>query len=117
MVHLYDNFYDLIEISKKLRDSDAVSMYKSELIQYFQMNKSKIMDLEKHRNYLEKEAETLVNNNQYNIAAQVYEACENISQLFVQLEMDEEVINIERFRNKKADCLNRNLSEQNRNDY
>ncbi|MHA2282402.1 MAG: DUF2341 domain-containing protein [Promethearchaeota archaeon] len=106
-VKIYENFYDLIEISKKLRDPDAVSMYKSELIQFFQMNKFKISDLEKHRSYLEQKAESLLNNDQLKMAAQVYETCENISQLFVQLDMDDEIANIEKFKSKKTECLKR----------
>ncbi|MFW9773941.1 MAG: hypothetical protein ACFFEO_17450, partial [Candidatus Thorarchaeota archaeon] len=106
-VKIYENYDDVIEISKKLRDVDGVSMYKSELIQFFQMNISKINDLEKHRAYLEQYTELLVSNNEFEKAASLYETCEKISQLFVQLDMDEEVANIEKFRNKKADCLKR----------
>ncbi|MFW9824428.1 MAG: hypothetical protein ACFFE4_15900, partial [Candidatus Thorarchaeota archaeon] len=106
-VKIYENYHDVIEISKKLRDTDGVSMYKSELIEYFQLNGPKIKDLEEHRAYLEQYTELLLSNNEFKKAAQLYEKCENISQLFVQLDMDDEVANIEKFRVKKNDCLKR----------
>ncbi|MFX1457579.1 MAG: tetratricopeptide repeat protein, partial [Promethearchaeota archaeon] len=106
-VKIYENYHDVIEISKKLRDTDGVSMYKSELIEYFQLNGPKIKDLEDHRAYLEQYTELLLSNNEFKKAAQLYEKCENISQLFVQLDMDDEVANIEKFRVKKNDCLKR----------
>ena len=48
-----------------------------------------------------------LNNNKFENAAQLYEKCELVSQLFVQLEKDGEIANIEKFREKKAESLNK----------
>ncbi|MFX0105887.1 MAG: LamG-like jellyroll fold domain-containing protein, partial [Candidatus Hodarchaeota archaeon] len=104
-VKIYEKFYDIIEISKKLRDYDGVSIYKSELIHYFQNNMSKLINIENYRNNLEQKAESLIENNIFEIAAQLYEKCENISQLFVQLGREEEIVYIDEFRSKKEECL------------
>ncbi|MFX0030669.1 MAG: LamG-like jellyroll fold domain-containing protein, partial [Candidatus Hermodarchaeota archaeon] len=84
-VQIYENFYDIIEISKKLRDIDTVNFYQSELVDYFQHNKLKILNLEIYRYDLNEKAELFVSENKYEIAAQLYGKCEEISQLLVQL--------------------------------
>jgi hypothetical protein len=106
-IKIYDTFYDIIEISKKLRDFEGVSMYKSELINYFQINRFKLINLEKYKGNLEQKAESSMNNNNFEEAAQLYEKCEIISQFLVSLGMEGETANIENFRNKKTDCLKR----------
>ncbi|MFX0082890.1 MAG: hypothetical protein ACFE94_14155, partial [Candidatus Hodarchaeota archaeon] len=102
---VFELHQDIITISKKLRDPDAASFYQVELINYFQNNNLNILDLENYRYELNQKAESLIKNNLFEIAAQLYEKCENISQLFVQLEKDGEVANIEKFRYKKEECL------------
>jgi tetratricopeptide (TPR) repeat protein len=95
-VKVFELYYDIMEISKKLRDLDAVSMFQSELIQYFQMNKFKLRDIESYKLNLEKEADSLSNNGYYEKAAQIYAKCEEISQLLVKLEKEEELANLEK---------------------
>ncbi|MFW9896434.1 MAG: hypothetical protein ACFFD7_11565, partial [Candidatus Thorarchaeota archaeon] len=104
-VKIFELFYDIIEISKKLRDLDAINMFQSELIQYFQINQSKIKDIENYRSNLEHEADSISYNGFFEMAAQIYGKCEEISQFLVKLEIEEEKANIEKFRNKKKENL------------
>ena len=106
LAQIYELYYDLVEISKKLKDLDGVSMYQSELIEYIKINKFNLIDIEKHRDNLKQKAESLSNDNHFEMAAQkIYEKCENISQLLVQLGKKEEIVSIEEFRKKKIECL------------
>ena len=77
------------------------------MIDYFQNNSLIIANLEQYRTELDQNAESLYRNSNFEHAAQLYEKCENISQLFVQLEREEEVAKIEEFRYKKNECLKR----------
>ncbi|MFX1233180.1 MAG: DUF2341 domain-containing protein [Promethearchaeota archaeon] len=104
-VKIFESFCDIIEISRKLRDFDAINMYKSELIQYFQMNQFKIKDIENYRSNLEHEADSLSNNDFFETAAQIYGKCEEISQFLAEFENEEEIANVEKFRNKKKENL------------
>ena len=70
-----------------------------------------IIDLEKYRFELNQKAESLFNNNVFEIAAQLYEKCEKISQLLVQLGRDEDVAKIEEFRYKKNECLKKIINK------
>jgi tetratricopeptide (TPR) repeat protein len=106
-VQVFELYHEIMTISKKLRDPESTSFYQSELIQFFQVNNFKLIDLEEYRNILEQKADSLLNNNQFEIAAEIYEKCEMISQIFIQLERDGEVANFEKFRNLKTDCLDR----------
>ncbi|MFW9820690.1 MAG: hypothetical protein ACFFE5_13860, partial [Candidatus Thorarchaeota archaeon] len=103
-VQVFELYYEIIAISKKLRDPDTASFYQSELINYFQHNLN-LVDLENYRYELNQKALSLIENNIFEIAAQLYEKCENISQLFVQLGKEEEIYNIQEFKHKKEDCL------------
>ncbi|MFX0036258.1 MAG: DUF2341 domain-containing protein [Candidatus Hermodarchaeota archaeon] len=101
---VFDLYHEIIAISKKLRDPDTASFYQSELINYFQKNIN-FIDLENYRYELNQKAGSLIENNIFEIAAQLYEKCEIISQLFVQLGKEEEISTIEEFKNKKEECL------------
>jgi hypothetical protein len=103
-VQVFELYHELMTISKKLRDPESTSFYQSELINYFQNNLN-FVDLENYRYELNQKAGSLIENNIFEIAAQLYEKCENISQLFVQLGREEEIIYIEEFRSKKEECL------------
>ncbi|MFX0209632.1 MAG: hypothetical protein ACFFDT_26870, partial [Candidatus Hodarchaeota archaeon] len=109
---VFELYHEIIAISKKLRDPDSASFYQSDLIQFFRVNNFKSIDLEEYRNILEQKADSFFHNNQFENAAQTYEKCELISQIFIQLERDEEVPNFEKFRNKKNECLNK-IKEKN----
>ncbi|MFX1457602.1 MAG: hypothetical protein ACFFDB_19730, partial [Promethearchaeota archaeon] len=106
-IQVFELYYDIIEISKKLRDPDSSSYYQSELINYFQNKELNSLNLEMHRFDLDHKAKSLVNNNLFEMAAQIYEKCEKISQLLVQLGKKEEIANLEEFKNKKNECLKR----------
>ncbi|MFW9829021.1 MAG: hypothetical protein ACFFEY_15695, partial [Candidatus Thorarchaeota archaeon] len=103
-IERFELYYEIIFISKKLRDPDSASFYHSELISYFQ-NSLNTLDLENYRYEINLKAESLIKNNLFEIAAQLYKKCEFISQLFIQLGREEETINFEEFRNKKEECL------------
>ncbi|MFX0008188.1 MAG: DUF2341 domain-containing protein [Candidatus Hermodarchaeota archaeon] len=103
-VQVFESYYEIIAISKKLRDPDTASFYQSELINYFQNNKN-LIDLENYRSELNQKADSSIENNIFEIAAQLFEKCEIISQLFVQIGKEEEIINIQEFKRKKEECL------------
>ncbi|MFX1532395.1 MAG: DUF2341 domain-containing protein, partial [Promethearchaeota archaeon] len=104
-VKVFELYYDIIEISKKLRDFDAINMFQSELYQFFQTRKFKLIDIENHRFELEKKADSFSNNGYFEMAAQIYGKCEEISQFLVKLEIEEEIANVEKFKNKKNENL------------
>ncbi|MFX1463156.1 MAG: hypothetical protein ACFFBF_08890, partial [Promethearchaeota archaeon] len=104
VAQVFDLYHEIIVISKKLRDPDTASFYQSELINYLQKNIN-FIDLENYRSELNQKAGSLIENNIFEIAAQLYEKCEIISQLFVQLGKEEEISTIEEFKNKKEECL------------
>ena len=104
-INIFELYFELIEISKKLKDFDAVKMYQYELIQLFKIEKLSISDLENKRDNLEEQANSLLNKNLFQKAAQLYENCEEISQYLVQLGRGEENSNVDKFRTKKSECL------------
>ncbi len=110
-MQIFELHQDIIKISKKLKDPDATSFYQSELIQYFQDNNLNLIDLEKYRFELNQKAESLFNNNIFEMAAQLYEKCEKISQLLVQIGRDEDIAKIEEFRYKKNECLKKIINK------
>jgi len=101
---IYDIYYDIIEISKKLKDIDGINMFQIDLIKFFQANESKLPELEIIRFNFEQQAASLLDNFLYKDAAKLYEKCENLSQ-FLENFRKEEISNIEKFRNKKNECL------------
>ncbi|MFX0036257.1 MAG: hypothetical protein ACFE9I_11535, partial [Candidatus Hermodarchaeota archaeon] len=110
-VKIFELYYDIIEISRKLRDLDGINMYESELIQFFQINKFKLIIIQKHIYELEQEADSLIKNNLFEKAAHVYEKCENFSNFLVQLGNEEEINNIRKFKIKKEECLKKILDK------
>jgi hypothetical protein len=104
-VQIFEMHQDLIDISKKLRDPDGTSFYQFELIDYFQNNSLILVDLEQYRSELDQRAESLYRESNFENAAQLYEKCEKISQLLVQLEREEEITRIEEFKYKKNACM------------
>jgi len=104
-VRVYELYNELMVISEKLRDIDAIQMYQSELMQFFQDDEKKALDLEKLRDLLEKRADSLSNDNHFEESAKIYEKCENVSLFLVQLGKEEETINVKCFRDKKVDSL------------
>ncbi|MFX1329611.1 MAG: hypothetical protein ACFE91_15900, partial [Promethearchaeota archaeon] len=105
VAQVFELYHEIINISKKLRDLDAISMFQSELIQYFQINQFRLKDIENHRSNLEDEADSLLNKKYFELAAQIYGKCEEISQFLMKVGNEEEIANVEKFRNKKNKCL------------
>ncbi|MFW9896856.1 MAG: hypothetical protein ACFFD7_13705, partial [Candidatus Thorarchaeota archaeon] len=104
---IFEIYQDLIDISQKLRDPDSASFYQFELIDYFQKNSLELVNLENYRLELNQRAESSFSKSYFEVAATFYDKCERISQLFVQLEREEEIAKIEEFRAKKNECLNK----------
>ncbi|MFW9875376.1 MAG: hypothetical protein ACFFG0_19900, partial [Candidatus Thorarchaeota archaeon] len=101
----FDIYFEIIEISRKLKDFDMVKMCQSELIQLLKDEKLKISDLENERKIFEKKAENSIKQDNFEDAVKFYENCEEISLILLQLERVEENYNIDKFRDKKNDCL------------
>ncbi len=104
-IKVYDIYFGLIQISKKLKDFDSVKMYQSELIQLLKDGKLKISDIEHKRNNMEEQANNLLDQNLFEEAAEFYENCEEISHLLLLLDRVEEYYNIDKFRNKRNESL------------
>ncbi|MFX0012748.1 MAG: hypothetical protein ACFE9R_20725, partial [Candidatus Hermodarchaeota archaeon] len=103
-IRIFELYQEIIEISKKLRDFDGVNMFNSEMNDYFNANKIKLIELQKYGFKLEEQADLLSNTGQYEKAAQEFEKCEQISELLMNYNKHE-TINVEKFKNKKLDCL------------
>ncbi len=103
-VKIIEIYFDLIEISQKLKELDEVKMYQSELAQYFKENESKAEKLEKYKVLLEQRADSLYNDSEFEQASKIYKKCEKVSQFLVLLGKDEENSNVIKFRGKKDKC-------------
>ncbi|MBY9016909.1 MAG: hypothetical protein KGD68_14560, partial [Candidatus Lokiarchaeota archaeon] len=104
---IFDLYSDLIELSKKLNDTDSAEMHLSELTQFYQMDQKALKDLEYQRFNMNNQANSLLNENNFEKSAEFYEKCEKISQLLVQIGRDNEKKNVEKFREKINECLNK----------
>lgn len=103
---IFELYQNLIDISKKLRDIDAVDMFKSDMIDFFNDNKYKLIEMQKYRGSLEEHIESLLSIGQYKEATQELEKCVQISELLMNFNKNE-IINIEKFKNKKLNLLQR----------
>ncbi len=110
-IKVLDLYFDLIQISKKLKDFDMVKMYQSEVIQLLKDEKLKISNLEHKRNNLEEKANNFLDQNLFEEAAKFYENCEEISHLLLQLDRVEENFNIDKFRAKRNESLKKILKK------
>jgi len=102
-IKIFELFQEVIEISKKLKDFDAVNMFKSEMLDFYNTNKIKVLEIQRYRNDLEKQAELSAHNGQYEKATHEFEICEHISELIMNFNKNE-IINVDKFKNKKAEC-------------
>jgi tetratricopeptide (TPR) repeat protein len=103
-IKIFELFQEVIEISKKLKDFDAVNMFKSEMIDFYNTNKIKLIEIQRYRNNLEKQAELSSSNGQYEKATHEFEMGEHISELIMNFNKNEK-INVEKFREKKLENL------------
>ena len=104
---IFELYYDIIELSKKLKDYDSASMYLSELTQFYQTDQTKLKNLEYQRFNLYKQANSLIEEKTFEKSAELYEKCEKISQFLVSIGRENEKDNVEKFREKIKDCLNK----------
>jgi len=104
---IFEIYYALIELSKKLKDYDSANMYLSELTQFYQTDQIKLRDLEYQRFNLYKQANSLLSENIFKRSAELYEKCEKISQFLVQIGRDNEKNNVNKFREKINECLSK----------
>ncbi len=82
-------------------------MYLYELTQFYQSDQIVLRDLEYQRFNLYKQANSLIEEKIYEKSAELYEKCEKISQFLVQIGRENEKNNVEKFREKIKDCLNK----------
>jgi len=114
-IKVLDLYFDLIKISKKLKDFDIMKMYQSEVIQLLKDEKLKISNLENKRNSLEERANKFLDQNLFEEAAKFYENCEEISHLLLQLDRVEENYNIDKFRAKRNESLKKIIKKNSGN--
>jgi len=98
-------YIDLIDIAKRLNDSDAVKMYQSEMEHLFNTKKLRIPDFEHKRDSFEKKADLLLNQNHLEKALKLYENCEEISRFLVKIGREEENFNLKKYIDKKNECI------------
>jgi len=103
-IKVFELFQEVIEISKKLNDFDALNMFKSEMLDFYNTNKIKVLEIQRYRNDLEKQAELSSINGQYEKASYEFEMCEHISELIMNFNKNEK-INVDKFRKKKLENL------------
>lgn len=104
---IFDTYYDLIELSEKLKDYDSANMYMSELAQYYQYEQNKLRDLEYQRFNLYKQANSLIKEKNFKQSVEFYEICEKISQFLVKIGRENEKNNVIKFREKIEECLSK----------
>ncbi|MFW9774048.1 MAG: hypothetical protein ACFFEO_17985, partial [Candidatus Thorarchaeota archaeon] len=103
-IKIFELYQDIINISKKLREFDAVNMFKSEMVDFFSANNVKLVEIQKHRVDLEEQAELSVINGQYEKSIHKFEKCEQISELLMNFNKNE-ITNIDKFKNKKFESF------------
>jgi hypothetical protein len=108
---IFDLYQDLIELSEKLKDNDSADMYLSELTQFYQTEHIKLRDLEYQRFKLYKQANSLIEEKNFEKSVEIYEKCEKISQFLVQIGRENEKNNVKKFREKVKECLNKAIQK------
>jgi hypothetical protein len=104
-IRIFELYNDLIELSLRLKDEDTADMYKSELIHIFETDKIKLKDLEYERFKFYKQANSLMEEEEFEKSSEIYEKCENISIFLIELGRINEAVNVEKFRYKINECL------------
>ena len=104
---IFEIYSDLIELSKKLKDYDSAEMYLSELTHFYKNDQIKLRDLEYQRFNLYKQANSLIEDKTFEKAAEFYDICEKISLFLVQIGRENEKNNVEKFRAKIKECLDK----------
>jgi len=104
---IFDLYYNLIELSEKLKDYDSADMYLSELTQFYQNEQTMLKDLEYQRFKLYKLANSLTEEKNFEKSIGLYEKCERISQFLVHFGRENEKNNVKKFREKINECLSK----------
>ncbi len=104
---IFEIYYDLIELSKKLKDYDSASMYLSELTQFYQTDQIMLRGLKSQRFNLCIQANLLIEKKKYKKSAGIFELCEKISQFLIQIDKENGKDKTEKFKAKIKECLNK----------
>ena len=104
---IFEIYYDLIELSKKLKDYDSASMFLSEFTQFYQTDQIKLRDLKSQRFNLCVLANSLIVERKFEKSAELFELCEKISQFLVQIGRENGKDKTEKFRENIKECLNK----------
>lgn len=104
---IFEIYYDLIELSKKLKDYDSASMYLFELTQFYQTDQIMLRGLKSQRFNLCIQANLLIEKKKYKKSAGIFELCEKISQFLVQIDKENGKDKTEKFKTIIKECLNK----------
>ncbi len=83
-------------------------MYQHDLIQLVKEGNLKTSDLEDKRNKFEEQAKIYLNQNLFKETVKLYENCEEISHILLQLGRIEENYKIDKFKEKIKEILSKN---------
>ena len=100
IVKIFELYYDLIQISKKLRDLDAQKMYRLEFIENFRNNNFALSELEDYRLILEEQIKLFAAENNNAKVVELYEKDEIITDFLSQLGREEQKDNLDEFGKK-----------------
>ena len=104
-MRIFNVYYVLIEISKKINDFDIIDNYQSELIEIFHEKNNSTAELELKKSIFEENANSFYAEKDYEKAAKFYKQCERFSHFLTQLGKEKEFSNIRKFRSKRNECL------------
>jgi len=114
-IKVMEIYFEVIDISKKLKDFDILEMYQSELIQLVKDGNLDISDLEHKRNKFEEQGNIYFDQDLFEEAAEFFEYCEEISHVLLKLDRLEENYNIDKFRDKIKKVLKKIKQIERRN--
>ncbi|NHJ19993.1 MAG: hypothetical protein EAX91_03540 [Candidatus Lokiarchaeota archaeon] len=106
-LQIFETYYDIIELSEKLKDHDSAEMYLAELIDFYQMEQAKLRELEYQRFKLYQQANSFIEEKNFEQSVEFYEKCEKISQFLVKIGKENEKNNVKKFREKIEECLSK----------
>jgi tetratricopeptide (TPR) repeat protein len=102
-MRIFNVYYVLIEISKKLNDYNSIDKYQSELIEIFHEKKNSTAELELKKSIFEENARTFYEQKDYEKATKFYKQCERFSHFLFQLGKQKELSNVKKFRTKRIE--------------
>ncbi len=114
-IKVMEIYFEVINISKKLKDFDLLEMYQSELIQLVKDGNLDVSDLEHKRNKFEEQGMIYLDQDLFEEAAEFFEYCEEISHVLLKLDRLEENYNIDKFSDKINEVLKKIKQKERRN--